>query len=80
MTNKFFRTAPEARSVRLYGGTAVRAAVTNWRPRLVSRLTFGPLAYLAPTIALRRPSAANSRLGGLHGITPEDVPTRNDQL
>ncbi len=79
MTEDFFRMVPDARSVRLYGGARVRAAVTNLVLRLVSQLTFGSLAYRTPTLALRRPSAADRRLGGLHGVTTEDNMTREQQ-
>lgn len=66
--------------MRLAGGHTTRAGVAAWRPRIVSRMSYGSMAYLAPlTLALRRPSVLPARegMGGHHAVTGDALPAED---
>jgi hypothetical protein len=75
LRHAFFGHAPEARAYRLAAGRPTRVTADAWRPRLVSRTSNGPLAYVLPLsrLALRQPSGlpAQEGSGGRQGATEE---------
>jgi hypothetical protein len=74
LRHAIFGNAPEARAYRLASGRTTRATADAWRPRLVSRTSNGPLAYVLPLsrLALRQPFVLPLEgSGGLKGASED---------